>query len=175
VASLALHGFCQQSNNGKEATAMGYFSGGKEGQQFDFLRRQFLQEGDLPLTDVLTAETVSGALKTIKFGWNDRIYTPLATLWIFLGQVLSTDHSCRAAVARWIAHRVARGLGACSSETGAYCQARKRLPEEFFSTTARQVGQSLDDQVDRKWLWKGRAVYMFDGTTVSMPDTPRKG
>jgi hypothetical protein len=65
VASLALHGFCQQSNNGKEATAMGCFSGGKERQQFDFLRRQFLQEGDLPLTDVLTAETVSGALKTI--------------------------------------------------------------------------------------------------------------
>ena len=44
---------------------MGCFSGGKERQQFDFLRRQFLQEGDLPLTDVLTAETVSGALKTI--------------------------------------------------------------------------------------------------------------
>jgi hypothetical protein len=36
------------------------------------------------------------------------------------------------AVARRIAHRVARGLGACSSDTGAYCQGRKRLPEEFF-------------------------------------------
>jgi hypothetical protein len=86
--------------------------------------------------------------------------------------VLSTDHSCCAPVARWIAHRVARGLGAYSSETSAYFQARKRLPEEFFSTPARQVGRSLDDQVDRKWLWKGRAVYMFDRTTVSMPDRP---
>jgi hypothetical protein len=30
----------------------------------------------------------------------------------------------------------------------------------------------LDAQADPKWLWKGRQVYMFDGTTVSMPDTP---
>ena len=24
----------------------------------------------------------------------------------------------------------------------------------------------------RRWLWKGRRVYLFDGTTVTMPDTP---
>ena len=24
---------------------------------------------------------------------------------------------------------------------------------------------------DRRWLWKGRRVYLFDGTTVTMPDT----
>ena len=37
--------------------------------------------------------------------WKDRIFTPLVTLWVFLSQVLSADHSCRAAVARLIAHR----------------------------------------------------------------------
>ena len=39
----------------------------------------------------------------------DRIYSPLVTLWVFLGQVLSADHSCRAAVARLIAHRAVAG------------------------------------------------------------------
>jgi hypothetical protein len=29
----------------------------------------------------------------------------------------------------------------------------------------------MDAQVDPQWLWKGRRVTMFDGTTVSMPDT----
>ena len=77
------------------------------------------------------------ALDTIEVAWNDRIYTPLVTLWVFLGQVLSADHSCRNAVARLIVHRVSQGLSACSSRTGAYCQARKRLPEQFFSTIAR--------------------------------------
>ena len=106
---------------------------------------------------------------------NDRIYTPLVTLWVFLGQVLSVDHSCRAAVMRLIAHRVSHGKGACSSETSAYCQARKRLPEKnSFHPVARSVGKSLDDLAKSEWLWKGRSVYMFDGTTVTMPDTHRK-
>ena len=148
------------------------FSDGRVRQQFEFLRRQFLQEGNLPFTDVLTADVASEALEKIEFAWNDRIYTPLVTLWVFLGQVLSADHSCRAAVARLIAHRVGRGQRSCSPETGAYCQARKRLPEKFFSQIARGVGRSLNDKVDPKWLWKGRHVYMFDGTTVTMPDTP---
>ena len=73
----------------------------KEGsfrRQFDFLRRQFLQDGELPLADVLSRETVMQALDTLENAWNDRIYTPLATLWLFLGQVLSADHSCRQVV-----------------------------------------------------------------------------
>ena len=64
-----------------------------------------------------------------------------------------------------------QGLKPCSSETGAYCQARKRLPERFFSTVASQVGRNLDAKADSQWLWKGRRVYLFDGSTVSMPDT----
>jgi hypothetical protein len=141
-------------------------------QQFGFLRRQFLQEGDLPFTGVLSEETIAPALKAIGVVWKDRVYTPLVTLWVFLGQVLSADHSCRAAVARLIAHRVSRGQAACSSKSGAYCQARRRLPERFFSAVACLVGRALDAKVDPKWLWKGQRVYMFDGTTVSMPDTP---
>jgi hypothetical protein len=126
----------------------------------------------LPFTDVLSADVVSHALTTIDACWNDTIFTPLVTLWVFLGQVLSADQSCRAAVARLIADRVSRGLKPCSSETGAYCQARKRLPERFFSAVACLVGRSLDAQVDPRWLWKGRRVCLFDGSTVSMPDTP---
>jgi hypothetical protein len=34
------------------------------------------------------------------------------------------------------------------------------------------VGRALDAKAEHRWLWKGRRVYMFDGTTVSMPDTP---
>ena len=110
-------------------------------------------------------------MTAVQLRWNDSIYTPLVTLWVFLGQVMSADHSCRAAVARLIAHRLSQGQSACSAKTGAYCQARKRLPEKFFSCVARLVGKTLDADVDPAWLWKGRPVYMFDGTMVSMPDT----
>ncbi len=140
-------------------------------RQVRFLRQQFLQDGDLPFTDVLSAQVVSQALAAIGACWNDRIFTPLVTRWVFLGQVLSADHSCRAAVARLIAHRVSQGLRPYSSETGAYCQVRKRLAERLFSMVAWLVGRKLDASVDAQWLWKGRRVYLFDGSTVSVPDT----
>src|SRR5262245_21616003 len=116
-------------------------------EQARFLRRQFLQDGDLPFTDVLTEEVIAQALATVT-GWLDRIFSPLVTLGVFLGQVLSADHSCRAAVARLLAHRVARGQSPCSAETGAYCQARQRLPEAFFADVARQTGRTLEANVD---------------------------
>ncbi|WP_169976202.1 IS4 family transposase [Tautonia rosea] len=146
-------------------------SQGRLRQQVDLLRQCFLQGGGLPFAEVLPEGGLSAAMAEIKAPWNDRIYTPLVTLWTFLGQVLNADQSCRAAVARLIAHRVAEGLPPCSSETGAYCQARKRLPERFFAAVARLVGRNLDAQVDPRWLWKGRRVCLFDGSTVAMPDT----
>jgi hypothetical protein len=140
--------------------------------QVSFLRRQFLQDGELPFTNVLTEEAIAQALTALG-DWLDRIFSPLVTLWVFLGQVLSADHSCRAAVARLLAHRLAQRQRPCSPETGAYCQARKRLPESFFADVARHTGQALDAQADPQWLWKRRRVYIYDGSSVSMPDTPK--
>lgn len=125
---------------------------GRIGQQVRFLQRQFLQDGESPFTNVLSEEVVLEAMHAVELVWKDRIYTPLVTLWVFLVQVLSQDHSCRAAVARLIAHRVSRGRCPCSAETGAYCQARKRLPEEFFAEVARKTGQSLENHANREWL-----------------------
>ena len=98
---------------------MRYFSQGRFRQQVRFLRRQFLQDGDLPFSNVLSEQIVAQALTAIQVFWMDRIYSPLVTLGVFLGQVLSADHSCRQAVARLIAHRISRGQSPCSSETGA--------------------------------------------------------
>jgi Protein of unknown function (DUF1501) len=114
-------------------------------EQANFLRRQFLQDGHLPFTNVLSQEVVEQALSASNTSWLDRIFSPLVTLWVFLGQVLSADHSCRAAVARLIAPRLSRGQSPCSAETGACCQARKRLPEKFVADIARgQVVGSTD-------------------------------
>ncbi len=150
---------------------MRYFSQGRFRQQVRFLQQQFLQDGNLPFSDILSTGLIEQALTALQVGLVDCVYTPLVTLRVFLGQVLSADHSCRAAVVRLIAYRVARKQRACSPETSAYCQARKRLPEEFFSQIARQTGRQLDGKAKSDWLWKNRHVYIFDGATVSMPDT----
>ena len=69
-------------------------SQGRFREQLSFLRRQFLQEGDLPFSNVLSEEIVKQALLEADFVWNVRIYTPLVTLWVFLSQVTRADHSC---------------------------------------------------------------------------------
>jgi len=150
---------------------MSHFSRGRFQHQFRFLRRQFLQDGDLPLSNVLSEDLVSEVLKETECSWVNKIYCPIVTLWVFLGQVLSSDHSCRGAVGRLIAHRLSQGQSPCSAKTGAYCRARKRLPEKIFSEVARSTGQDLDANAREGWLWKDRPVYIFDGTTVVMPDT----
>src|ERR1700758_4619559 len=148
--------FCEQRYQWQGGPSMRYSSQGRCRQQVQFLRRQFGQDGDLPFSDVLSEDVIARALTAIGAFWIDRIYSPLVTLWVFLSQVLSADHSCRAAVARLIAHRVSRGQKPCSAETGAYCQARRRLPESFFADVARSVGRRLDDRAERGWLWEGR-------------------
>ena len=139
--------------------------------QFEFLKRQFLQDGELPFTDVLSRETVDQALDTIEVAWNERIYTPLVTLWVFLGQVLSADHSCRNAVARLIVHRVSQGRACVFIQNGCLLPGTKAIAGAVLLTVARMVGQKAGRPSREQWLWKGRHVYMFDGTTTLMPDT----
>jgi hypothetical protein len=63
-----------------------------------------MEDGELPFANVLSEGIVAQPLAATGVVWLDRIYSPLVTLWVFLGQVLSADHSCRAAVVRLIAH-----------------------------------------------------------------------
>jgi len=101
----------------------------------------------------------------------ERKFPPTLTLSMFLGQVLSADGSCQNAVDEAIINRLLMGLPAGSADTGAYCRARQRLPEEMLCALARQVGTLLSEETPEPWLWRGRHVKLVDGTTVLLPDT----
>jgi hypothetical protein len=133
--------------------------------------QQLARRPGLPFAEVLSAEQIEAALPPEACGWRDRLYTPAITLWIFLSQILDEDHSCRQAVARFLAWLVARGKPACSAKTGAYCAARQRLPEVTLSQLTQQSGRRLEEQSPRAWHWHKRRARLVDGSTVSMPDT----
>jgi hypothetical protein len=141
-------------------------------RQVRCLRQQFAQAPALPFADILPAAQVEQALRAEKVSFRDRLFSPLVTLWVFLSQVLDPDHSCRAAVARFLAWRTTRGLAPCSADPGAYCKARGRLPEGVLARLTRTTGRQLQDHAPPAWRWNGRPVKVVDGTTVSMPDTP---
>jgi Transposase DDE domain len=147
-------------------------SQGRFSQQMNLLRRQFAQSAELPFSDVLSQEVMELVLTETDVTWKECTYTPLTTLLVFTWQVISQDQSCQGAVTKLAAHRVAQGERACSTKTGGYCTARKRLPEEVFAGLAQTTGRRLDEQTPSAWRWHDRHVKLFDGSTVSMPDTP---
>jgi len=100
------------------------------------------------------------------------LFPPLVTLWAFIGQVLDPDQSCNRALARIQAHRAANGLPPLSTDTGAYCKARQRLPEEIFPRLCLRLGGTLAAKADPAELWFARRVKVVDGSSASMPDTP---
>lgn len=101
----------------------------------------------------------------------ERLFPPTETLSMFLAQALSADRSCQRAVNDTAIKRLTGGLPVCSTHTGAYCRARKRLPVEMVSTLARYTGQLVTQNLPVSWRWQGRPIRLVDGTTVSMPDT----
>jgi hypothetical protein len=149
------------------------FIRGRFSHQFSSFRRQWCREQTLPFTDVLSAERMQSLLVEEDVEFRRSAFTPLVTLWTFLGQVLNPDHSCREAVARLIAFLVSQGQRPCAAGTGAYCEARQRLPERLLARLVRESGDQLHARVSApSWQIAGRPVYVVDGTTVSMPDTP---
>jgi hypothetical protein len=140
--------------------------------QVESLRRQFAQAPGLPFGDVLSADAVEEAFRAEEVAGYDCVYTPLTTIRLLLSQALDPDPSLGQAVSRLLAERVAEGRAAISANTGAYSQARQRLPEGVLPRLTRQVGQALLHEAPRAWQWKGRDVKIVDGTTVSLFDTP---
>src|ERR1700676_5529402 len=135
------------------------------------LRQQLHHTPELPFARLLDRDAIQQALRAEKVCFRDRLFAPFVTLWVFLSQVLDPDHSCRAAVARFLAWRTTQGLAPCSANPGAYCKARGRLPEGALARLTRTTGRHLHDQAPPAWRWNGRPVQVVDGTTASMPDT----
>ena len=137
------------------------------------VRARFARSTGLPFASVLTETNILDVLNDHGIKYRDRVFNPVTTIWGFLSQVLSEDHSCRDAVARVIANQAARGARVCSPNTASYCNARSRLRTEVLRTLAMRTAQELQGGALQEWKWNGRNVFIADGSHVSMPDTPQ--
>jgi Transposase DDE domain len=137
------------------------------------IRARFARNAGLPFAQVLTQSMIRDVLNEHGVEYRDRVFNPVTTIWGFLSQVLSDDHSCRDAVARIIAHRAASGIEVCSPNTASYCNARRRIQTGVLRTLAKRTAQELQRNAAEEWKWNGRSVFIADGSHVSMPDTPK--
>ena len=139
----------------------------------DAVRARFAHNEGLPFADILTEASIRDVLNAHGVQYRDRVFNPVTTIWGFLSQVLSEDHSCRDAVSRIIAHRATSGIAVCSPNTASYSNARSRIHTGVLSTLAKRTAEELHTSVGDQWKWNGRSVFIFDGSSVSMPDTPQ--
>jgi len=148
-------------------------------RRFRLVLASFLEGDGLPFGNVLPEEEIErafaaeGVAPWLADDEEDAVYTAPLTLWAFLSQMLhkGEQRSCMAAVARIVVLFVTLGREPPSSNTGAYCRARAKLPEPVLRRLTLDMAQGCEEAVASSWLWHGRHVKLVDGTTVSMPDT----
>jgi len=52
------------------------------------------------------------------------------------------------------------------------CQARQRIPLAVFQRLLERVCESFTEALPGERLWQGRRLFLLDGTSCSMPDSP---
>jgi hypothetical protein len=114
------------------------------------------------LAACLTPEAITAAARQAGHSWRKRVLDPVATLYLFLMQVLHGNTA--------VAHVVQ--FGGWSFTDSAYCQARKRLPLAVFHALLERTAATLRDATAGVSDWFGHRVWVLDGSGFSMPDTP---
>ena len=110
----------------------------------------------------LTPDAIRDACREVGYSWRNRTLDPVATLGLFLLQILHGNTACRHVVhfAHW----------AFSAE--AYCKARKRIPLGVLQVLLRRTAETLRVATSTSAQWRGHRVWIEDGSSVSMPDVP---
>jgi len=141
-------------------------------KDFRLVRDRFARDSGLPFGRLLQRDYVLGVLADEGHAYRSRVFCPLVTLWGWLSQCLSQDKSLNETVSRILAHRVATGLPTISASNSAYTQARNRFPESAMIRMAKEIGHRVHQSGDCSWDWRGRKVFLADGTGFTMQDTP---
>lgn len=171
---------------------------GFNASSFQVIKDAMLQSDELPLSDVIKDEQWQAAFDEhgVNFGADeDSIYTPAITLWGLISQVFfkEENRSCKAAVIRIASLWAMLGRTICSTNNGAYCRARLKIPFEAIRDITRQIACSAEAVFDQQELDESQAdaalpshavvaavelqpatgrILLVDGFTVTAADTP---
>lgn len=97
----------------------------------------------------------------------NRIYTPEKTLSMFVSQSLNQDGSCKNVVDKLALTREKK----TSISTSGYCKARNRLSTLAIKNLTKEIAVNNEKKVNSKWKFRGKNIYLIDGTTITMADT----
>src|SRR5258707_11775506 len=106
---------------------------------------QVLRQFKADVATALAAETIVKICGYLNYVCRDRVLGPVATVQVFLVQILHGNTACTA---------LSR-LAGISFTAAAYCVARKRLPLALFQELLQQVCDALFPEVQTTGRWRG--------------------
>jgi hypothetical protein len=119
--------------------------------------QQFKQSWSRELED----DAIERACEEAGHTWRERELGPVATVKLFLVQILFGNVACE-----FVPHLAGKRV------TGsAYCTARGRLPLAALQTLLTRCTAHMAEAVRETGLWLGHRLYVLDGSSFSMPDT----
>jgi Transposase DDE domain len=114
------------------------------------------------LADALSPEAIKQACKEEKYSWRQRLLDPVTTVYLFILQILHGNTACTHVV----------HFGQWNFTDTAYCAARKRLPLGVLRRLVERFAQRLRTATQAPATWLGHRVWLLDGSSFSMADTP---
>ena len=114
------------------------------------------------LTADLSPDAIRRACQEEKYFWRNRVLNPVTTIYLFLLQILHGNTACQ--------HTV--HFGQWNFTDSAYCAARKRLPLGVLRRLAEWIAERFRTTTTAASTWYGHRVWLLDGSSFSMPDTP---
>jgi hypothetical protein len=113
----------------------------------------------------LSADDIRNACRSTGHRWRERILGPIATLHLFVLQLLHRNTAIRAL----------RHLADAMPNASAYCRARMRFPLAALRTLLRCAADAINKAngvSDTSRLWHGHRTLLLDGSSTIAPDTP---
>jgi IS4 transposase len=117
------------------------------------------------VTETIPEELIEELCREVGHRWRNRDLGPVVTTHLFLRQILEGN----------VPIGELRRHSDLSFTDSGYCQARARLPQAVLDRLQRAVTKAMDALTEPRpsELWHGHRVYLLDGSSFSMPDTPK--
>ena len=123
---------------------------------------EILRQFKTDVAKALAPETILKICDNLGYVCRERVLGPVATVQVFLLQILHGNTACTA---------LSR-LAGLAFTAGAYCLARQRLPLTLFEDLLQRVCDALYPEIQTNDRWHGHRTWSMDGSSFSMSDTP---
>lgn len=121
------------------------------------------------LAELLPDDEIELICRQLGYTWRNRIFTPAVTVRSMVHRALNPDKSIRSTLIDLAAldHRLRQ-----TPADASWCQARSRLPAELWPQLLQRSIKRLQQSPSGQYTYQKRPVYLIDGSTLSMPDSP---